>query len=173
MQQNNYGSIAKFLHWGIGVMVIFNYILGLTLDSTSWYELHKQVGLTILVLMILRLIWRLISHYPKELPELSFTEKVGAVGVQILLYLLLFMVPLGGILLVQAHGYNLNLWEIIKVPSLISSQPHEVAHNIKELHEWGAHFIIILVCLHVAAALWHHFVRRDRVLLRMLPFAKR
>lgn len=172
MQQDNYGSVSKFFHWTIALLIILNYILGLTLDDTSWYDFHKQTGLTILVLVILRLIWRLISHYPKELAELPQWERHCAVAAQVLLYVLLLGIPLGGILLVQSAGYSLHLWGIIPIPTLISEKPHAVSHFIKECHEWGAHAIITLASLHALIALKHHFINKNRVLLRMLPFAR-
>ena len=65
MDQNyiSYGKFAKFLHWTMATLILLNYILGLTLEKSNLYNFHKQTGLTILVLLIIRVIWRLTSPY--------------------------------------------------------------------------------------------------------------
>ena len=168
---DNYNNVAKFLHWTIALLIISNYILGLTLDDTSWYTLHKQIGMTILLMVFLRILWRLISKYPGKLDEVSATEQTAAVGGQVLLYILMLAIPLSGVLLVQAHGYPLVLWGIIPLPTLIGQYPHATTHMIKEWHEWMAHAIIVIAGGHAVIALFHHYALKDRVLRRMLPSA--
>lgn len=173
MQQDNYGKVAKFFHWSIALLIIINYALGLTLDSTNLYNFHKQTGLTILVLVIFRIIWRLITPYPKAVATLSKSEKLISNIVHIALYLLIIGIPMGGILLTQSHGYDLSLWGLIKLPAIIPAQTNEVSHLILQCHKWAAHTIIILASLHALAALKHHFLHKDNVLRRMLPFSSK
>ena len=170
MQQDHYGSIAKFLHWVIALLIMINYVLGLLLDKTSLYNVHKQIGLTILVLVILRILWRILSSYPAMLGEIPKYEKIAAKTTYILLYILMVSIPIGGILLVESHGYPLTLWSLITLPTIISSQPNNVSHIILLCHEYAAHTIIALATLHMLAAIKHYCINKDRVLLRMLPF---
>lgn len=169
--EGNYNSVAKFLHWTIAILIIGNYILGLTLDNTNLYTLHKQIGLTILLMVFFRIIWRIISKYPSKLDGVSNTEQLAARFGQILLYLLMIAIPVSGVLMTQAHGYPLSFWGIIAIPTIIGQYPHEVTHMIKEWHEWMAHAIIIIAAGHAIIALMHHYITKDRLLRRMLPEA--
>jgi cytochrome b561 len=166
---DKYNSVAKFLHWSIAALIIANYILGLTLDDNSLYTLHKQTGLTILLLVVLRIIWRLSSKYPAKLAEVSNLEQLAAVGGQIMLYVLMILIPVSGVLMTQAHGYPLSFWGIIPIPKIIGEYPRATTHLIKEFHEWMAHAIIILAGGHAVIALIHHYFAKDRLLRRMLP----
>ena len=166
---DNYNGIAKFLHWMIALLIIVNYIMGLTLDSTQWYTIHKQIGLTILLLVFLRVLWRLTSKYPAKLANIAAGEQFAAVGGQVLLYALMLAIPLSGILMTQSYGYPLSLWGIIPIPTLIAKAPHETTHLINQWHEWMAHAIIIIAAGHGLIALVHHYLLKDRLLRRMLP----
>ena len=165
----NYNAVAKFLHWSIALLIITNYILGLTLDDNSLYNLHKQIGLTILFLVILRLIWRLTSKYPGKLAEISASEQFFAVIGQILLYVLMILIPIGGVLMTEAHGYPLSYLGVIPIPKLIGEYPRSTIHIMKEFHLWFAHAIIILAFGHALIAIVHHYVNKDRLLRRMIP----
>ncbi len=166
---DSYSGVAKFLHWSIALLIISAYILGLTLDDTKWYTVHKQIGMTILLLVLLRIVWRFTSTYPKKLASISAAEDLGARIGQILLYILMFAIPVSGILMVQAKGYTLQLWGIIPLPTLIGQYPHETRHLIKEWHLWMAHAIIFIAAGHAFIALVHHYVSKDNLLRRMLP----
>ena len=165
----NYNPVAKFLHWSIALLIIINYILGLTLDGTSLYNLHKQIGLTILLLVILRVIWRFTSQYPSKLDDVSNTEQFAAVAGQVLLYILMIFIPIGGILLTESHGYPLSYLGVVPVPVLIGKSSLDTIHLIKECHLWFAHAIIILAFGHAAIAFFHHYCLKDRLLRRMIP----
>lgn len=165
----NYSPVAKFLHWSIALLIIINYILGLTLDSSSLYNLHEQIGLTILLLIILRIIWRFTSKYPTKLDEVSNNEQFAAIAGQILLYVLMILIPAGGILMTEAHGHSLSYLGIIPIPTFIGKYPIETTHLMKELHLWFAHAIIILAFGHASIAIIHHYFLKDRLLRRMIP----
>ncbi|MBP9743610.1 MAG: cytochrome b/b6 domain-containing protein, partial [Burkholderiales bacterium] len=92
---------------------------------------------------------------------------------QVLLYILMLLVPVCGVLLVQGHGYPLMLWGIIKLPTIILPQTPSISHLIVQWHLWLANTIIILAVGHALIALMHHFILKDRLLLRMLPFSKK
>lgn len=170
---DDYRSVAKALHWTIALLIITNYVMGLTLDDTSWYSLHIQIGFTILLLVVLRVIWRLSTNYPNPLESISKGETLAARLGQILLYFLMFAVPLSGILMVEAKGHSISIYGLIPVPVVIDKQPHAIAHVKTIWHLWLAHTIIIIAAGHGLIALVHHFINKDRLLVRMLPFGKR
>lgn len=166
---DNYNVVAKFLHWIIALLIIINYILGLTLDNTYWYDIHKQTGLTIFFLVLLRIVWRLTSKYPNKLESISDSEQLAARIGQIALYILMLAIPISGIIMTQIHGRPLSIWGIVTVPILIGSQTQSAKQLISELHLWLAHMIIFIAFVHAAIALAHHYILRDRLLSRMLP----
>ena len=165
---DNYGIVAKFFHWSIAILVICNFIGGLTLDWHHLYNIHKQSGLAILSLAVLRLFWRIVSKYPEKI-KTSTIEVLIARFVQFLLYILIFTIPISGILMIQAKGYPLNYFGLFQLPTLVQPQIKSVAHQFKEVHEYLAYGIIALVVLHVFGALKMHYINRNNALRRMLP----
>ncbi len=165
---DSYNAVAKFLHWAIAFLIIINYIMGLTLDSTKWYIPHKQIGLMILVLALLRVIWRLINKYPSKLSSVSTSEQFAAQIGQLLLYLLMLAIPISGILMVQSFGYPLAFLELIPLPTFIVKAP-DTGAILAKWHLWMAHTVIIIAAGHALIALAHHYVLKDRLLQRMLP----
>ena len=165
---NNYNAVAKFFHWAIALLIICNFIGGLTLDLHHLYAIHIQSGLLILTLATLRLIWRIISQYPAKI-DTGFIEKSAAQLVQFLLYVLIFAIPISGILMVQAKGHTLEYFGVLQIPTFVQPQIKLVAHQFKEVHEYLAYGIITLVILHVLGALKNHYINRNQVLRRMLP----
>lgn len=166
-----YNALSKFFHWSIAIMIILNYIGGLTqkIFDYQFINIHKQVGLTILVLVILRILWNIISNYPKNAEELSLFTKIFSKIGHLFLYILMILIPFFGIILVQSKGNNLIFWGLLPIPQLIEVKPYEIRHVIKECHEYFAHVIIILASLHSLFALKHHYINQDGILRRMLP----
>ena len=166
-----YNSLSKFFHWSIAIMILLNYIGGLTQKIFDYHfiNIHKQLGIIILIFVILRIIWNIISSYPAAAKELSlFTQIFSKLG-HLLLYILMVLIPFLGILLVQSKGINISLFGIIKIPQVISIKTSEIRHGIKELHEYFAHAIILLAFLHTLFALKHYYINRDSILYRMFP----
>lgn len=171
--RDSYGLIARFLHWLIAVLVIGNMLGGAIvffLESGNLKAFlisnHKSIGVIILLLMTGRLIWRYCNPQPRVLgniPVLNFIAHI----LHIWFYVLLFLQPLSGILMSQAYGYPVSVFGIVKLPSLIwhSSTLGDV---FREIHIVTSIVLCVVIALHTAAALKHHFVDRDRTLLRML-----
>lgn len=165
------GAIA--FHWTIAALVLFNIAVGLIHDwlPREWgvMPLHKSVGVTVLVLSIGRLAWRL-SHRPPHLPDaMPEWEKAVAKSVHWLFYVLLFVMPLTGWIF-SSNPERLRPFSwfgLIDMPLLPVSE--DLARAAKEGHEILGWTMAALVLIHVAAALRHHFLLRDRVLARMLP----
>jgi cytochrome b561 len=174
---DRYSKGAIAFHWTIAALVLFNLWLGIFHDALprEWKVMfvHKSVGVTILVLSIGRLAWRL-AHRPPMLPAvLPRWEKALAKATHWAFYALLFVLPLTGWIF-SSNPERLrpvSWFGLFELPSLpVTSGLAEAA---KETHELLGLTMAALVLLHVAAALRHHFLLRDKVLARMLPWARR
>ena len=180
-----YGAVAMTLHWLIAAAVIANLCIGLYMADLpraypSKFELialHKSIGLTVLALSVLRLVWRLVNPAPPSPAGLSPWLKFAGRGMHVLLYFLIVAIPLAGWLMVSvgSQGHPTPVFGLFGWPSvpILSDMSRSAGHPYHEMfesaHVWLAWSAIILSPLHVLAALYHQFVRRDDVLLRMLP----
>ncbi len=177
LKNNNeiYGVIAKSFHWLIGLFIILMLIMGFymgTLDMSPntliLYNLHKATGVAIFFLVLFRLMWRLSNITPK-LPDImpNIQKKIAHIG-HFLLYVLMVLMPLSGYFLSVAAGFKVSFFGLFTLPSLI--EPSKPLRNIfGELHEVFAISLIVIISLHVIAALVHHFYYKDNILKRMLP----
>jgi len=174
-----YSAVAIALHWVLGLAILAMFCVGLymtDLPFSPWrlklYNWHKWAGVTILVLSVLRLLWRL-THRPPALPQ------VVALGMPAwqtrayhathhVMYALFFVVPLMGWAYSSAAGFPIVWFGQIPLPDLLPVNK-EFAALIKPLHEISAFALVGLAGLHIAAALKHQFVDRDGLLQRMLP----
>ena len=198
-----YGTVAMTLHWLIAAAVIANLCIGLYMadlldsvkdlpkndisDITSikavafqLIALHKSIGLTVLVLSVLRLAWRLVNPVPPPPPGLEPWIKFAGRAMHYLFYFLIVAIPLAGWLMVSvgSMGHPTAVFGLFGWPSfpILADMPRSVGHPYREFfgtaHVWLAWSAIVLIPIHIGAALYHQFVRRDDVLLRMLPFTK-
>lgn len=170
---NRYDAIAMGLHWTIAILILVAFGLGLTVDDfpKSWEDAvvnsHALIGLAVLLLSLVRLGWR-FSHRPPDLPrDMAPLIRAGSKTIHILLYVLMIAVPVIGIptLLYRGRGLNLGLFE---VASPFSRTP-DIYRPLTETHELAAYTLIGLAAAHIIAALYHQFIRKDEILLRMLP----
>jgi cytochrome b561 len=129
--------------------------------------LHYSFGLTVLLLLLPRIVLRLRGPIPPVAPPLSTPLRVSAAAGHLALYLFMLGMPLGGWLLLSAEGATISFYGLT-VPPLVAPDK-ALAHLVEDLHETGATVGYFLVGLHAAAALYHHLVRRDDTLRRMLP----
>ena len=129
---------------------------------------HRTLGLVVLLAALVRVALR-IFHYPlPELASMSKAQKLGAATVHFLLYGLLFSMPVLGWCLSGARGQVVRFLGLFPLPSLVQRDA-DLAEALADYHEWAAWALIAIVGLHILAALWHHFIRRDAVLVSMLP----
>ncbi len=178
-----YTGVAIALHWLIALGIVAQLALGLAMTKIAMarmtefklYQLHKSIGITILLLVLLRVLWRL-GHRPPPLPDgLPPAERVAAKGTHWMLYLFMLGLPITGWMLVSVSPYNLPtvLFGRIPWPHLPIFTDVEdkgpVEDAMKAVHAYAAWLLIAIVSVHAAAALRHHFVKRDDVLRRMLP----
>ena len=160
-----YSRVAILFHWTIAALVLANLWIGLIGGSMS---AHKAIGITVLVLTLGRIGWRL-GHASPPLPAgTPAWERLAAQSTHALFYLLLIVLPMSGWAMVSgAKRYPLDWFGLFPIPYLPISD--SAAHLGHELHEVVGLGMAGLVALHVAAALRHHFLLRDGVLARMLP----
>lgn len=167
-----YGAITVLFHWSIVALVLTQFVLGerahdlpVSMERLKTLALHKSIGMTIFALMLLRLGWRLTNPTPTLPPGRTRALARLTHGA---FYLLLVAVPVSGWLLSSASNLSVSYFQLFTLPDLISAN-EPLADGLKELHEFLNGTLAVLACVHVAAALVHHFWWRDDVLLRMLP----
>jgi cytochrome b561 len=183
-----YGAVAMTLHWLLAALILFMLGLGLfmtSLDETDermfpLFQLHKSIGLTILILSVLRLVWRLANPVPALPAEMSGWERFAARGVHTLFYVLMIAIPLMGwatvssaALAVPTTWFGLFEWPHIPfLADLPRAEKRMIEGPLATTHAVLALSMLGLVALHAAAALKHQFRDRDAVLKRMLPWTK-
>ena len=171
-----WGSVSKTLHWLIALLILALGIVGLTMGEFPktpkyfWiYTMHKSIGITVLVLVVARLGWRLYAGAPEPVPGTpSWQERIASLT-HWLLYVLMFAIPLSGWLYDSASGLRpFKLFGLVEMPKLVA--PSESTAQFSHiLHEWGFWALILLVLGHASAAVLHHLHQRDATLTRMLP----
>lgn len=168
----SYGVISKFLHWLIAIliigMLIFGFLLGYVPKDYQGvaYNTHKLIGVTILSLMLIRLLWALTNIKPSILNVRPW-ERASERGVHFLLYFIVICMPLAGWIGSMAAGHPPHVGSVdLNLPI----EKNEIlADSAFDMHGTLAFVIIALLSIHVLAALYHHFVKKDDVLRRMLP----
>ena len=181
-----YTGVAIALHWLIALLIISLLVVGKFMTSldeadplrfslTQW---HKSFGITILLLTVARIIWRL-SHKPPALPDnIRGWQKFSSGLTHFLLYLLMLGLPISGWIMVSASPLNIStiLFEVIPLPHLplLASMANKVQISdlFHEIHAISSGIMIALLVLHIGAALMHQFVHRDLVMERMAPHWK-
>jgi cytochrome b561 len=172
---SEWGSLARLLHWLIFLLVILQFVTawsGEELPDESAEKLtlvtrHVSFGVTVLLLTIVRIVWRLGNPTPTP-PTGSRVETLVAHTTLGLLYLLLLAIPLSGWIMSNGQGHAVH-WCGTPLPALVQKDSvlGRPAHEAHELLGW---VLLALIALHVIAALKHHFVARNDVLRRMLPW---
>ncbi len=175
MAPASYSAPAKILHWLTAVCVLCGVTLGITMlnmqpgpSQNQVFDLHRSFGATILFLTGLRLIWRLYSPPPPLVADLPIWQEHAARITHGALYFLLFAVPLVGWTGTSAFGAPIVVFGLFELPDLVEPNK-ELATLLLNTHMTLAFILCGLVALHIAAALQHHFVRKDETLRRMLP----
>lgn len=173
---DRWGSVSKSLHWLIAVLILALGIVGVLMGELPktpkyfWvYTAHKSIGITVLVLVALRLAWRLYAGAPRPVPGTPTWQERIAEATHWLLYALMFAIPLSGWLYDSASGLRpFKLFGLFEMPKLVA--PSEASAQISHaIHEWGFWLLILVVLAHAGAALYHHLHQRDATLARMLP----
>ncbi len=171
-----WGWLSQLLHWLIVALIITQFVLAniaddlpLGMQKLATLARHKSFGITILALAVIRLLWRRLSPGPALPSTLKSYERFLAQLTHHGLYLLLYLTPLAGWLMSSAKHYPVSWFGVLQLPDLVA--PNEATFNfMRDAHELLAYAIAAFAALHAAAALKHHFILKDSVLKRMLPF---
>jgi len=172
---DRYGMVAQLLHWSIVVLIVTQFVLATQAeDTTSLLQkakiltTHKSVGMTIFMLAILRLGWRVANPVPAEIPTIKLWQQRAASVTHWALYALILLTPLAGWLMSSAKNYSVSWFSLFTFPNMVA--PDEALYKLlRLLHGVLARTIFFVALLHVLAALKHHFFDKDNVLRRMLP----
>jgi cytochrome b561 len=170
-----YGIIAQLLHWCVAALILTQIALGLyaanlpvSMARLQWLSYHKSLGLTILVLVLLRLLWRWIDAPPPLPDTMAHWERRAARAMHGALYVVPVLAMLAGWLYASAAGLSVNWFGLILIPDLIAKNT-AIAPLLKELHHGLVGLLVLLLVGHIAAAARHAFILRDNVAQRMLP----
>jgi cytochrome b561 len=172
---DGYGWVAVVLHWLVALVVVGLFALGLWMVELTYYDawyrrstdIHKGVGILLFFVVLARLGWRMVNPRPVPEPTHSRLERVAAAVTHVLLYVLLFAVMTAGYLISTADGRAIDVFGLFSVPATIAGLPGQ-ADIAGDVHLALAIALIVLAGIHSLAALKHHFIDRDRTLLRML-----
>lgn len=174
---SRYSKIAIALHWTIALLILGNIAGALVAEQVSdgaagtIMATHKSIGLTVLILSLVRLVWRLTHAFPSFPASTPKWDAVLARVTHLAFYALMIAVPLAGWAMVSAGERPLEWFGLFSWPKLPVS---EVLGDIAlDAHGILAFATLGLAALHVAGALKHHYLDRDGVLVRMLPFARK
>lgn len=174
-----YTRTAVGLHWAIALLIFAAFPLGVYMHDLAMspsklrlFNYHKWIGIAALLLVLVRLAWRLIYRPPELPPTMAPWERSAALAMHLLLYVLIVAAPLSGWLMSSATGFQTVWFGVIPLPDLIGKDK-EFGRFLVELHRNLDYLLIALVGLHIAAALKHHFFAHDNVLAQMIPFLRK
>jgi cytochrome b561 len=173
-KQPHYGTTAKVFHWLVVALLIVQYPLGKLMPHIhrgmtpgDAMTFHISFGITILALMVLRLLWR-ITHPVAPARSLPAWQQLVSEAVHWLLYVLVFATTMTGWIFASERGWSISLFFAAPLP-MLPTEGSLLANAIGKWHgtmEWA---LLLVISLHVAAAMAHTFIFRDRIMQRMLP----
>lgn len=173
---SRYAAPIRWMHWTIFVLVVLAYLF------INLFELfpkgsatranvlasHFMAGLAVLLLVLPRLLLRLRHGRPPIAPSPSrWTELLGNVT-HVALYLFLLVQPILGVITLQVGGKAVKLFGVTLLPSFVEVANRTLSHQLEDIHGTIGTVFYYVIGLHILAALWHHFGRRDDTLKRML-----
>jgi cytochrome b561 len=174
---DGYPWTSKLLHWLVAACVLATAPVAIAMTRVgegpaqdTLYNFHKSIGVLILMLMTLRLINRLVVGAPVPDPDIAPWQRTVSAVVHTSFYVLLLAMPVVGHIANSAYGAPTPFFGLFNVPAAVGKN-EALATQLFTVHRWVGWLLILLVLTHVSAALYHHFIRRDGVLQRMLPGA--
>jgi cytochrome b561 len=173
-----YGAVAKFLHWSIVILVIAQYVIIEAADELpdgpeklAGIANHKSVGMLILGLALVRIAWKLLNGGQPGPAPMPRAQRIAAAAGHGLLYVLILAQPLTGWIMSSAGGHPTGFFGLFEFP-MLAAENHDAHEFYEEVHETAFLALVTVAALHALAALYHHFVRKDATLRRMLPFVR-
>jgi cytochrome b561 len=170
-----YGVVAQAFHWATAILLLVTFTYGPGGSEHRVYsqvrafdrQVHETLGLCVLALVTMRVLWRLVDTRP-ESPQAARWMSAAATAMQGTLYLLLFALPLTAIAGAWLEGHPLTVLAGVEVPSILGVS-HRAGVSIARIHTWLGDAVLWLAGIHALAALYHHAVLKDDVLISMLP----
>lgn len=174
---HRYSGVAMVLHWLLAIGVIAQWRIAESAEHAASREAageimskHFSLGVTLLILVLLRLAWRLVSPNPPLAAHLATWERWLAKITHTLFYVLLIAMPLAGWLAMSRYGEQVDVWGIFTMPRLPVAEDAENAKAIFEVHATSGLVLLIVTAIHILGTLKHTLIDRDGNLFRMLPF---
>ncbi len=172
-----WGALSKTLHWLIVALIVVQWLIaeradelpnGLAkLQALAW---HKSIGITVLMLAVIRWVWRAVNPVPSLDGLARPWERRLATATHWLLYGLLFAIPLTGWMMSSARNFPVSWFKLFQLPDLVAPSD-QTFRQMHEMHELLFNVLVGVAVLHALGALKHHFIDRNDVLKRMLPFS--
>lgn len=172
--QSRYGLVSIALHWVIAVMTIALFFSGIWMVDLGYYDAwynrapwwHKNVGVVLLALILVRWLWRLVSPSPLAIESIEHWQQKAAHTAHFLMNILMVVICMAGYFIVTAKGQGLPIFDWLTIPAINLN-----ITNLEDLagtvHFLLAYLLVFIVCVHVAAAFFHHFISKDDTLKRM------
>lgn len=174
-QTQSYTRTAIFLHWLVALGLVGTFAVGFYMEGLPFspsklqlYSWHKWAGVSLFAVIVLRLIWRLTHSAPKLPGDMSPAAQFVAHAAHWALYGLMLAIPISGWLMSSAKGVPVVLFGVWPIPDLVAKNA-DLGDRLQDLHVVLNYTLLVIVIGHVAAALQHHFIKKDAVLARMLP----
>lgn len=175
MKRTRYDGFHIALHWLIAVLIVCAFGLALYLGSLPLsplkfrlYSYHKWLGISVLILVLVRLLWRTARGVPDPLPGQPRWQLAVAAATHHTLYLLMIVIPLVGWAMSSAKGVPVVLFGVLPLPNWVPVN-HDLGETLETVHKVLAWILAAIVALHAAAAIKHHVIDKDDTLRRMLP----
>ena len=173
----NYDDVAVALHWTTALLVIVQFVLAISWDSfprdtrENLQSVHVSLGVLLTAVVIARIIWRLIPGHHRPAIVTGWV-KLASKTVHTLLYVLLVAQASLGFAWRWAQGHDVGFFGLFGIPGPYGQLARATRHTLAEFHQYIGWTIVIIAFGHALAALYHHYVLKDRVLGRMLPPAR-
>lgn len=177
---SRFGAVSIGIHWLVAVVVFGLFGLGYWMVGLSYYDdwyrtgpdIHRSVGILLLLVMLFRLLWWLANPVPRPLSSHSRLEVLAAHGAHFLLYVLVFVAMVSGYLISSADGSSVSVFNWFEVPS-VTGQIKGMEDTAGLVHYWSTWALVVLAGLHGLAAIKHHLIDGDDTLRRMLGTGRR
>src|SRR5690606_31747046 len=173
--EDRYTRTAIFLHWLMALGLLGTFSLGFYMEGLpfspaklKFYAWHKWAGMVLLVLIVVRLAWRMAHRAPAPPPGMSRVSQYAAHAGHWALYALMLAIPVSGWLMSSALGVPVVWFGVWQLPDLVTKDP-ALGELLTDVHVILNYTLAVAVVGHVVAALHHHFIKKDTVLMRMLP----
>lgn len=171
-----YNRTAIALHWLVALGLLSTFALGfymhdlpLSPNKLKYFSWHKWAGISLLLLIVLRLAWRIVHPAPPLPASMGRLSRLAAHIGHWVLYVLMLAIPVSGWLMSSAQGFSVVWFGVVPLPDLVAKNA-DVGALLTQVHKYLNYALLAAVIGHVGAALQHHFIKKDAVLARMLPF---